>query len=217
MRTVISSKSLLPLQCPVSFYVRYWAFSIFQSTAWARNPQKRTNQKGGRGNRFATRAKAKGQSRLVPPGGFLRGEQFERERVVPPLSRLLCLLSCRSKKVRPCWQALAESRLENRLKGYNRVTMTTSKYRPIPNHRLSARWLPQSPTVTAPSGRELWGLYLATLVCCFCGSAYCNPSVTPPACQLPLTREPFFLPYLRKGPGACTGAFGLIMGWCRWR
>ena len=56
----------------------------------------------------STRAKAKGQSRMVPPGGFLRGEQFERERVVPPLSRLLCLLSCRSKKVRPCWQALAE-------------------------------------------------------------------------------------------------------------
>ena len=24
---------------------------------------------------------------MVPPGGFLRGEQFERERVVPPLSR----------------------------------------------------------------------------------------------------------------------------------
>ena len=48
---------------------------------------------------------------MVPPGGFLRGEQFERERVVPPLSRLLCFLSCRRKKGRPRWQALAESRL----------------------------------------------------------------------------------------------------------
>src|SRR5699024_2794052 len=44
--------------------------------------------------------------------------------------------------------------------------------------------------VPAPSRRELWGLYLATLVCCFWESAYCNPSVTPPACQLPLAREP---------------------------
>ena len=42
---------------------------------------------------------------MVPPGGVSRGGQFERERVVPPLSRLLCLLSCRSKKVRPRWQA----------------------------------------------------------------------------------------------------------------
>ena len=31
--------------------------------------------------------------------------------VAPPLSRLLCILSCRSKKVWPRWQALAESRL----------------------------------------------------------------------------------------------------------
>ena len=66
---------------------------------------KPTSQNGSKGNRFATRAKAKGQSRMVPPGGFLRGEQFERERVVPPLSRLLCFLSCRSKKGRPRWQA----------------------------------------------------------------------------------------------------------------
>ena len=69
---------------------------------------------------------------MVPPGGFLRGEQFERERVVPlpPLSRLLCILSCRGKKVWPRWQALAESRLENRRKGYDRVSIPTGKYHP---------------------------------------------------------------------------------------
>ena len=83
---------------------------------------------------------------MVPPGGFLRGEQFERERVVPPLSRLLCFLSCRSKKGRPRWQALAESRLENKPKGYNRVTITTSKYRPISKPELHR---PLAPSVTA--------------------------------------------------------------------
>ena len=83
-------------------------FSDFQSTAWEGGGPKTHKPKRGQKLKRSTRAKAKGQSRLVPPGGFLRGEQFERERVVPPLSRLLCLLSCRSKKVRPCWQALAE-------------------------------------------------------------------------------------------------------------
>ena len=82
---------------------------------------------------------------MVPPGGFSRGEQFERERVVPPLSRLLCVLSCRSKKVRPRWQALAESRLENKLKGYNRVTTTTSKYHPQRKPELHP---PLAPSVT---------------------------------------------------------------------
>ena len=82
---------------------------------------------------------------MVPPGGFSRGEQFERERVVPPLSRLLCVLSCRSKKVRPRWQALAESRLENRLKGYNRVSIPTGKYHP--KIKPSA-FRPQAPSVT---------------------------------------------------------------------
>ena len=83
---------------------------------------------------------------MVPPGGFLRGEQFERERVVPPLSRLLCLLSCRSKKVRPRWQALAKSRLENRRKGYNRVSIPTSKYHPQSKPELHR---PLAPSVTA--------------------------------------------------------------------
>ena len=82
---------------------------------------------------------------MVPPGGFLRGEQFERERVVPPLSRLLCFLSCRSKKGRPRWQALAEGRLENRLKGYNRVSITTSKYQPQIKPKLHR---PLAPSVT---------------------------------------------------------------------
>ena len=94
-----------------AFFIRYRsmvrcrAFSCFQSTAWERNTPKYHNPKRGQRLKPTTRAKAKGQSRMVPPGGFLRGEQFERERVVPPLSRLLCLLSCRSKKVRPRWQA----------------------------------------------------------------------------------------------------------------
>ena len=43
------------------------------------------------------------------------------------------------------------------------VSITSIKYRPIPNHQLSARWLPQSPAVTAPSRRELWGAYFSTL------------------------------------------------------
>ena len=110
--------------------VRYRAFSIFQSTAWERYAPKPHKPKRGQKLKPRTRAKAKGQSRLVPPGGFSRGEQFERERVAPPLSRLLCLLSCRSKKVRPRWQALAEIRLNNRLKGFNRVSIPTSKYHP---------------------------------------------------------------------------------------
>ena len=89
--------------------------------------------------------------------------------VAPPLSRLLCFLSCRSKKGRPRWQALVESRLKNRLKGYKRVTMTTSKYQPRSKpqpHR------PLAPSVTAnavpaPSRRELWGANLSTLACCY--------------------------------------------------
>ena len=83
---------------------------------------------------------------MVPPGGFLRGEQFERERVVPPLSRLLCILSCRSKKVWPRWQALAESRLKKKTKGSNRGTITTSKYRPKIKPSASC---PLAPSVTA--------------------------------------------------------------------
>ena len=106
---------------------------------------------------------------MVPPGGFSRGGQFERERVVPPLSRLLCFLSCRRKKGRPRWQALVESRLKNRLKGYKRVTMTTSKYQPK-SKPLAYR--PLAPSVTAiavpaPSRRELWGANLSTLACCY--------------------------------------------------
>ena len=85
------------------------------------------------------------------------------------MSRLLCLLSCRSKKVRPRWQALAESRLKNRLKGYKRVTMTTSKYHPASKPSV---YRPRAPSVTAnavpaPSRRELWGANLSTLACCY--------------------------------------------------
>ena len=46
-----------------------------------------------------------------------------------------------------------------------------------------------SPAVPAPSRRELWGLYLATLVCCSGGSASCE-SLSRLRRQLPLAREP---------------------------
>ena len=110
----IPQSRLTPCQLPLTrepfcaryrFIVRYRTFSIFQSTAWERNTPKPHKPKRGQRPKPTTRAKAKGQSRLVPPGGFSRGGQFERERVVPPLSRPLCLLSCRGKKVRPRWQA----------------------------------------------------------------------------------------------------------------
>ncbi len=82
---------------------------------------------------------------MVPPGGFSRGEQFERERVVPPLSRLLCFLSCRSKKGRP--PAGRTSRFDDsaQLKKFM-VSIPTSKYHPI---RKPSAYLPQAPSVTA--------------------------------------------------------------------
>ena len=129
---------------------------------------------------------------MVPPGGFSRGEQFERERVVPPLSRLLCVLSCRSKKVRPRWQALAESRLENKLKGYNRVTTTTSKYHPQRKPELHP---PLAPSVTCgdsslPEGAMGCvpfhiGLLLWESACCGIPQSKIKDF-----CQLPLAREP---------------------------
>ena len=132
---------------------------------------------------------------MVPPGGFLRGEQFERERVVPPLSRLLCILSCRGKKVWPRWQAFAESRLENRLKGYDRVSIPTGKYHPkikpsafrplAPSVTCGDSSLPEGAIGCCVSTLDLWELEVPTV----------NPSVTPPACQLPFTREPFCARY----------------------
>ena len=50
-----------------------------------------------------------------------------------------------------------------------------------------------SPAVPAPSRRELWGLYLATLVCCSGGSASCE-SLSRLRRQLPLAREPGSVP-----------------------
>ena len=175
--------------------VRYRAFSIFQSTAWDRNPNKIYIPKRGQGLKLRTRAKAKGQSRMVPPGGFLRGEQFERERVVPPLSRLLCFLSCRSKKGRPRWQALAESRLENRRKGYNRVSITTSRYQPICK---PPAYSPLAPSVTCGDSSLPEGaisLCHFTLACAFGKVPAVNPSVTAkatggsPAVPAPSRRE----------------------------
>ena len=127
---------------------------------------------------------------MVPPGGFSRGEQFERERVVPPLSRLLCFLSCRGKKGRPRWQALAESRLDNRPKSCNRVTITTGKYQPISK---PLAYPPLAPSVTCgdsslPEGAM--GCVPFHIGLCFGEVPAVNPSVTPTACQLPLAREP---------------------------
>ena len=45
---------------------------------------------------------------------------------------------------------------------------------PSANRNCTAHLLPQSPAVTAPSRRELWGLYLATLACCLWESACCE-------------------------------------------
>ena len=152
---------------------------------------------------------------MVPPGGFLRGEQFERERVVPPLSRLLCFLSCRSKKGRPCWQALAESRLEKRLKGYNRVTITTSKYHPISETQLRPPLAPSDTAnaVPAPSRRELWAFAFPH----WTFASWKVPAVIPQAkikdfCQLPLTREPLgtvSIPGI-KNPAASWGSCGVL-------
>ena len=56
-------------------------FPAFNRQRGNKAVSKPTNPNGGRGKRLPPRAKAMGQSRMVPPGGFLRGEQFERERV----------------------------------------------------------------------------------------------------------------------------------------
>ena len=124
--------------------VRYRAFSCFQSTAWDRNPNKIYIPKRGQGLKLRTRAKAKGQSRMVPPGGFLRGEQFERERVVPPLSRLLCLLSCRSKKVRPPAGRTNQFDHSIPLKKFM-ASIPASKYHPICKQSV---FCPLAPSVT---------------------------------------------------------------------
>ena len=158
--------------------VQYRFLQAFNRQRGKGIPPKTHNPKRGQRPKPTTRAKAKGQSRMVPPGGFLRGEQFERERVVPPLSRLLCILSCRSKKVWPRWQALAESRLENRRKGYNRVSITTSKYRPKIKPSASC---PLAPSVTCGDSSLPEGaisLCHFTLACAFGKVPAVNPSVT---------------------------------------
>ena len=69
------------------------------------HPQTPQTQTGEKAETHHPEPKRRVNLPMVPPGGFSRGEQFERERVIPPLSRLLCVLSCRSKKVWPRWQA----------------------------------------------------------------------------------------------------------------
>ena len=67
---------------------------------------------------------------------------------------------------------------------------------PSANRNCTAHLLPQSPAVTAPSRRELWGLYLATLACCLWESARCRipQAKIKDFCQLPLAREPRAVP-----------------------
>ena len=112
---------------------------------------------------------------MVPPGGFSRGEQFERERVAPPLSRLLCLLSCRSKKVRPPAGRTSQFDHSIPLKKFM-ASIPASKYHPICKQSV---FCPLAPSVTAtavpaPSRRELWGAYLSTLDFCKLESANCE-------------------------------------------
>ena len=113
---------------------------------------------------------------MVPPGDS-QGGTIRAGASCSPLSRLLCFLSCRSKKGRPRWQALAESHLEKRLKGYGRVTMTTSKYHPESKPSVSR---PLAPSVTCgdsslPEGAM--GPVPCHIGLYFWESAYCNPSV----------------------------------------
>ena len=69
---------------PVSFYVRYRAFSDFQSTARERSTPKPRRLKRGQGLKTTTRAKAKGQSRLVPPGDSQGGSNSSGSELFPP-------------------------------------------------------------------------------------------------------------------------------------
>ena len=144
MRTGIFYESLLPLQCPVSFYGAIPGFFKLSIDSVGNKHSKNHNPKRGQRLKLRTRAKAKGQSRLVPPGGFLRGEQFERERVVPPLSRLLCLLSCRSKKVRPPAGRTSRFNDSTQLKKFM-VSIPTRKYQPQNKPELHR---PLAPSVT---------------------------------------------------------------------
>ena len=165
-------------------------FHAFNRQRGKEEPRKEQTQTGAGTKISHPEPKRRVNLPMVPPGGFLRGEQFERERVVPPLSRLLCILSCRSKKVWPRWQALAESRLNNRQKGSNRVTMTSGKYHPI---RKPSACRPQAPSVTCgdsslPEGAM--GFCLFTWACAYGKVPTVNPSVTAAPCQLPFAREP---------------------------
>ena len=90
------SVTAAPCQLPLArepFYaryrsmVRYRAFLSSQSTTWAQRTSKSNKPKRGQGVESTTRAKAKGQSPDGSTRGILKGEQFERERVAPPLSR----------------------------------------------------------------------------------------------------------------------------------
>ena len=150
-------------------------FQAFNRQRGKETLPKTTSQNGGKSRNLAPEPKRRANLPMVPPGGFSRGEQFERERVAPPLSRLLCLLSCRSKKGRP--PAGRTSQFDNSTRlNWHRVSIPTSKYHPRSKpqpHR------PLAPSVTAnavpaPSRRELWGAYLSTLDFCKLESANCE-------------------------------------------
>ena len=86
--------------------------------------------------------------------------------------------------------------MDNRLKGCNLVTMTSSKYQPK-SKPLAYR--PLAPSVTCGDSSLPEGamgsvpLHIGLLLLGKC--LLWNPSVTPPACQLPLAREPFCARY----------------------
>ena len=66
-------------------YIRFYqTFNRQRGNEAPRNPK---DSNGGRGRNIAPEPKRRVNLPMVPPGGFLRGEQFERERVVPSLSR----------------------------------------------------------------------------------------------------------------------------------
>ena len=212
--TVNPSVTAAPCQLPLArepfcaryrFIVRYRDLSDFQSTAWEGGSPKTHKPKRVQRLKPRTRAKAKGQSRLVPLGGFLRGEQFERERVVPPLSRLLCILSCRSKKVRPRWQAPGVSPVSISLGSSCRSSLPLqspvsllrwklghrqppASTTPKENRNCTARWLPQSRLRRASSLPEgAIGLVPCYIGLCFWGSACWGipQSKIKDFCQLP--------------------------------
>ena len=122
---------------------------------------------------------------MVPPGGFLRGEQFERERVVPPLSRTTFLPFLPEQESKAPLASACRKPIEEQMK---RLKMGIDNRKQVP---------PQKQTGTAPPAGSLshgeghrglpgrasslpegaMGFCLSTLDFCKLESACCNPSV----------------------------------------